>query len=299
MLNLNNPSTQSLIKEGSEKTFMTDVIEESKTTPVLAYFTASWCGPCKTMGPIIEDAVNKANGKVKLVRLDVDANQNIAGQLRIQSIPTIYAFTNGQPVDGFTGAKTESEIQQFISEIVKASGGTTVEDILDEATQLLDSGGVAEASQIFASVLQDYPENPVAYAGLISCHLLSDDDLSRAEAMLEAVPAAISNATEIEGIRANLELKRQAQSSGPIQTLVETVRTNPDNLQGRFDLAIAYYSSDQIEEAIDELLEIFKRDREWNEEAAKTQLLKIFNSLKPEDPIALKGRRKLSSLVFS
>lgn len=298
MLELNNPSSGTFVKEGSEQTFMTDVVEESKSTPVLAYFTATWCGPCKTMGPIIESAVNKAKGKVKLVRLDVDENQNIAGQLRIQSIPTIYAFLNGQPVDGFTGAKTASEIEKFITDIVKKGGGTTIEDVLEEAHELLEGGGVAEASQIFATILRDSPENPVAYAGLISCHLLSDD-LTRAEAMLQSVPSEISNSKEIEGVRANLELKQQARSSGPIQSLAAKVRDNPDDLQGRFDLAIALYSDNKIEDAINELLEIFKRDREWNDEAAKSQLIKIFNSLKPEDPIALKGRRKMSSLIFS
>ena len=297
MLDINNLSSESFVKEGTEQTFMTDVVEESKTTPVLAYFTASWCGPCKTMGPIIENAVNKAKGKIKLVRLDVDANQNIAGQLRIQSIPTVYVFTDGQPVDGFTGAKTPSEIEKFLSEIVKKSGGTTIDDVLEEAGELLESGGVAEASQVFATVLRDYPENPVAYAGLISCHLLSDD-LSRAEAMLQSVPSAISNSKEIEGVRASLELKQQALSSGPTDSLAERVRNNPGDLQARFDLAIALYSSNKTEEAIDELLEVFKRDQEWNDGAAKSQLLKIFNSMKPEDPLVLKSRRRLSSLIF-
>ncbi len=297
MLDINNLSSESFVKEGTEQTFMTDVVEESKTTPVLAYFTASWCGPCKTMGPIIENAVNKAKGKIKLVRLDVDANQNIAGQLRIQSIPTVYVFMDGQPVDGFTGAKTPSEIEKFLSEIVKKSGGTTIDDVLEEAGELLESGGVAEASQVFATVLRDYPENPVAYAGLISCHLLSDD-LSRAEAMLQSVPSAISNSKEIEGVRASLELKQQALSSGPTDSLAERVRNNPGDLQARFDLAIALYSSNKTEEAIDELLEVFKRDQEWNDGAAKSQLLKIFNSMKPEDPLVLKSRRRLSSLIF-
>ena len=297
MLDINNLSSESFVKEGTEQTFMTDVVEESKTTPVLAYFTASWCGPCKTMGPIIENAVNKAKGKIKLVRLDVDANQNIAGQLRIQSIPTVYVFMDGQPIDGFTGAKTPSEIEKFLSEIVKKSGGTTIDDVLEEAGELLESGGVAEASQVFATVLRDYPENPVAYAGLISCHLLSDD-LSRAEAMLQSVPSAISNSKEIEGVRASLELKQQALSSGPTDSLAERVRNNPGDLQARFDLAIALYSSNKTEEAIDELLEVFKRDQEWNDGAAKSQLLKIFNSMKPEDPLVLKSRRRLSSLIF-
>ncbi|MYG42637.1 MAG: co-chaperone YbbN [Rhodobacteraceae bacterium] len=298
MLDLNNPSTESFVKEGSTETFMADVVEESKTTPLLAYFTASWCGPCKTMGPIIESAVNKTRGKIKLVRLDVDANQNIAAQLRIQSIPTVYVFMDGQPVDGFTGAKTAAEIEKFLAEIVKKSGGTTVEEILEEANELLASGGVAEASQIFATVLQDYPENPIAYAGLISCHIFSDN-LDQAEAMLQAVPPAIANSREINGVRSNIELKRQAKASGPTHQLAEQVRNNPDDLQGRFDLAIALYSNDQVQEGIDELLEIFRRDQEWNDGAAKEQLLKIFSSLKPEDPIALKGRRKLSSLIFS
>ena len=298
MLNLNKPTSETFVKQGSEQTFMTDVVEESKSTPVLAYFTASWCGPCKTMGPIIESAVNKTKGKVKLVKLDVDENQNIAGQLRIQSIPTIYAFMDGQPVDGFTGAKTAAEIEKFIADIVKKGGGTTIEDILAEAQELLDKGGVAEASQIFATILRDNPENPVAYAGLISCHLLSDD-LKRAAAMLQSVPEAIANSKEIEGVRANLELKQEARKSGPIHKLAAKVSNNPDDLQGRFDLAIAFYSNKQIEEAINELLEIFKRDQDWNDGAAKSQLFKIFNAMKSEDPIALKGRRKLSSLIFS
>ncbi|MCY4445116.1 MAG: co-chaperone YbbN [Rhodobacteraceae bacterium] len=298
MLNLDNSSPKQVAIEGTEAQFNSEVVEASLTQPVIAYFTAQWCGPCKTMGPIIEQEVAKAKGKVQLVKYDVDKNRNLAAQLRIQSIPTIYAFFEGKPINGFAGAKTASEIGTFITELIKQSGGVTIDDKLEEAEEILDKGGVVEAMQIYGAVLQEFPDNAVAYAGMIRCHLTSND-LENADAMIEGIPESIAHSKEIESVKATIALRKQALDSGPISQLETKVATNPDDHQSRFDLAIALHSNGNVEGAVTELLELFRRDREWNEEAAKKQLLTIFDALKPENPIALKGRRKLSSLIFN
>ena len=297
MLNVNQTSPETFITEGSEVNFNSEVIEASSEQPVIAYFTATWCGPCKTMGPIIEQEVSKAKGKLKLVKYDVDNNRNLAMQMRIQSIPTIYAFHEGNPIDGFMGAKPTSEITEFISKLVKLGGGVTLEEKLQEANELLKNHGVVEAMQIFASILQENPENPAAYAGLIKCHLYSDE-LDKAEAMLSGVPQSITNSSEIEAVKAKILLSQQALNSGPTNQFENNLRENPDDHQSRYDLAIALYSNDDVEGSVEELLELFRRDKEWNDGAAKQQLLTIFEALNPQDPIVLKGRRRLTSMIF-
>lgn len=288
-----------LIKDGTEATFMQDVIEASREVPVIVDFWATWCGPCRTLGPALEAAVKAAKGKVRMVKVDVDKNQMIAAQLRIQSIPTVYAFWQGQPVDGFQGAIPASEIKAFIDKLTALTGEDGgLAEALEAAEQMLAEGAVADAAETFAAILGEEPENAGAYAGLIRCHLALDQ-LDQAEAMLNAAPPAVAKAKEIEAARAQLELARQAANAGPEQELRAAVQADPQDRQARFDLALALHAAGKVDEAVDVLLDLFKLDREWNDAAARTQLMTIFEALKPTDPIALKGRRRLSSMIFA
>jgi putative thioredoxin len=287
-----------LIKDTSEATFMADVIEASREVPVIVDFWAPWCGPCKTLGPMLEKAVTEARGKVRMVKVNVDENQQIAAQLRIQSIPTVYAFFQGQPVDGFQGAVPGSEIKAFVDRLVGLAGDGGLGEALTAAEEMLTQGAAADAAQVFASILQEEPENAAAYGGLVRAYLAAGEE-QRAEALLDQVPAKIATAPEIEAARAQLRLNQQAASAGPVADLRAAVEANPDDHQARFDLANALQASGDVEGAVAELLELFRRDREWNDGAAKTQLFTIFDALKPQDPIALHGRRKLSSMIFA
>lgn len=287
-----------LIKEGTEATFMQDVIEASREVPVIVDFWATWCGPCRTLGPALEAAVMAAKGKVKMVKVDVDKNQMIAGQMRIQSIPTVYAFWQGQPVDGFQGAIPASEIKKFIDKLTALSDDGGLEEAIEAAEQMLAEGAVTDAAETFAAILGEEPENPAAYGGLVRCHLALGQ-LDQAEAMLTAAPAAIAKAKELEAARAQLDLARQAANAGPEQELRAAVEADPANRQARFDLATALHAAGKVDEAVDVLLDLFRLDREWNDGAAKAQLLTIFDALKPTDPIVLKGRRRLSSMIFA
>jgi putative thioredoxin len=288
-----------LIKDSTEATFMQDVIEASREVPVIVDFWATWCGPCRTLGPALEAAVKAAKGKVRMVKVDVDKNQMIAAQLRIQSIPTVYAFWQGQPVDGFQGAIPASEIKAFIDKLTALTGEDGgLAEALEAAEQMLAEGAVADAAETFAAILGEEPENAGAYAGLIRCHLALDQ-LDQAEAMLTAAPPALAKAKEIEAARAQLELARQAANAGPEQDLRAAVQADPQDRLARFDLALALHAAGKVDEAVDVLLDLFKLDREWNDGAARTQLMTIFEALKPTDPIALKGRRRLSSMIFA
>lgn len=287
-----------LVKDSTEATFMQDVIEASREVPVIVDFWATWCGPCRTLGPALEAAVLAAKGKVRMVKVDVDQNQMIAQQLRIQSIPTVYAFWQGQPVDGFQGAIPASEIKKFIDKLSDLAGDGGLAEALEAADQMLAEGAVTDAAETFAAILGEEPENPGAYAGLMRCHLALGQ-LDQADAMLAAVPAAIAKAKEIEAVRAQLELARQAASAGPEQELRAAVEADPADRQARFDLALALHAAGKVEEAVDTLLDLFKLDREWNDGAAKAQLITIFEAMKPTDPVVLKGRRRLSSMIFA
>lgn len=287
-----------LVRDVSEATFMTDVIDASRDVPVIVDFWAPWCGPCKTLGPALEAAVVAAKGKVRMAKVNVDENQQISAQLRIQSIPTVYAFWQGKPVDGFQGAIPGSEIKAFVDRLSELAGDGGLADAIAAAEEMLTEGAAVDAADTFAAILGEEPENAAAYGGLVRAHIALGN-LDQAEAFLTAAPAAIAKSVEIEAARAQLDLARQAQSAGPVGELQAAVAANPANHQARFDLALALHANGQVDEAVDELLDLFRRDREWNDGAAKAQLFTIFEALKPTDPIVLKGRRKLSSMIFA
>tara|TARA_R110002074_G_scaffold130579_1_gene272291 strand:+ start:261 stop:1181 length:921 start_codon:yes stop_codon:yes gene_type:complete len=291
-----------LIKDTSEATFMADVVEASQTVPIIVDFWAPWCGPCKTLGPMLEDAVRAAKGTVKMVKINVDEAQQIAGQLQIQSIPTVYAFFKGQPVDGFTGAQPQSEVKAFVDRVAKAGGGQAPGEQLSEAVaaaeDMLTEGMGQDAADTFAAILGEDPNHTGAYGGLVRAYIALDQ-LDQAEAHLNGAPIEISKSPELEAAHAQLLLARQAADAGPVAELQAEVEANPENLQARFDLALALQAHGDTQAAVDQLLTLFTKDREWNDGAAKTQLFTIFEALKANDPIALNGRRKLSSMIFA
>ncbi|PQO21946.1 thioredoxin [Rhodobacteraceae bacterium WD3A24] len=287
-----------LIKETNEANFMADVVEASREVPVIVDFWAPWCGPCKTLGPNLEAAVQAAGGKVRMVKVNVDENQQIAAQLRIQSIPTVYAFHQGQPVDGFQGNVSQSEVKQFVERVAAQGGDGGIGEALEAAEEMLTNGAAADAAQTFAAILGEDADNAKAFGGMVRAHIAMGE-LDKAEALLANAHDAVKSAPEVEAARAQLELARQAAEAGPVDDLRARVEANPDDHQSRFDLAQALYANGQTEDAVEQLLELFRRDREWNDEAAKQQLLRIFDALKPGDPIAQKGRRRLSSMIFA
>ncbi len=288
------------VKDTNEASFMADVIDASQDVPVIVDFWAPWCGPCKTLGPALEAAVDGAKGRVKMVKINVDENQGIAGQMRVQSIPTVYAFFQGKPVDGFQGAIPGSEIASFVAKLVAMSpepdGGLA--DAIAAADAMLAEGAILDAIETFAAILEEDPENVLAYAGLIRAHL-AGGDLTRAEELLAAAPAAIASARELAPLRAQIDLARAAASAGPEDDLRRALAADPANRAAYIDLALALHVAGKSEEAISTLLDLFKLDREWNDGAARAQLFKIFDALPPQDPIVLAGRRRLSSMIFA
>lgn len=290
-----------LIKDVTDDTFMQDVIDASQEVPVIVDFWAPWCGPCKTLGPQLEAAVKDARGAVRMAKVNIDENQMVAGQMRVQSIPTVYAFYKGQPVDGFQGAVPPSQIKTFIENLVKQSGGDAsggLDDAVAAAEEMLAEGAAADAAETFAAIIQEDPNHVGAYAGLVRA-LLALGDIDQAEAVLNGAPIEISKKPEIEAAHAQIALARQAQNAGPVADLMAAVEADPNNHQARLDLAKALHAKGQVSEAVDQLLDLFGRDREWNEGAAKAQLFTIFEALKPNDPIVLNGRRRLSSMIFA
>ena len=301
MLEFEQNTGRSLIKEVSEATFMQDVVEASKEKPVIVDFWAPWCGPCKTLGPQLEEAVNSANGAVTMAKVNVDENQMIAGQMQVQSIPTVFAFVDGQPVDGFQGAVSASEIKAFVERVVAANGGEAesgLDSAITSAEQMLEEGDLEAAIETFSAILQEDSNNLKSFIGLIKAHLALGE-LDQAEAILNGMPSEISRNPEVESLHAQIELAKQALDAGPINELTQLVDQNSDDHESRFRLAQALHGAGQVEDAVNHLLELFKRDREWNDGAAKSQLFVIFEALEPNDAIVLNGRRKLSSLIFA
>ncbi|WP_293575412.1 tetratricopeptide repeat protein [Phaeobacter sp.] len=295
-----------LIKDVTEATFMQDVVDASMKAPVIVDFWAPWCGPCKTLGPALEAAVTKAKGAATMAKIDVDQNQRLVQALAqqglpLQSVPTVVAFVQGRPIDMFQGAVPPSEIDAFIKRAIEAAGGSAdggLGEAIEMAEQMLAEGNAEDAAQTFAAVLGEDNQNAAAYGGLARAHIALDD-LDQAEAVLNGAPAEISAAPEIEAAFAQVELARQAANAGPVAELRAKVDSDPNDLQAQFDLAQALHAAGDAEAAVAELLSLFRKDQTWNDGAAKTQLFTIFEALKPNDPIVLNGRRKLSSIIFA
>jgi putative thioredoxin len=288
-----------LIKDTTTQTFMKDVIEESKLQPVLIDFWAPWCGPCKQLTPILEKAVRAAKGKVKLVKMNIDEHPAIPGQMGIQSIPAVIAFVNGQPADGFMGAVPESQVTAFIDRLAKAAPGAGgPAELLAEAEALLAEGDAATAATVYAQVLHDDAENIAAMAGLARCYA-ETGALEQARQTLAMVPESKRQDAAVKAVQAILDLADQARALGPVAELEKTVAANPLDHQARFDLATALNAAGKRVEAIDHLLEIVRRDRKWNDDGARKQLIQFFEAWGPTDEATTEGRRRLSSILFS
>lgn len=286
-----------LVKDTTTATFRQDVLAESMNQPVLVDFWAPWCGPCKQLGPIIEKAVKAAKGKVKLVKMNIDTDPQIAGQLGVQSIPAVFAFERGQPIDGFVGNLPESQIKGFIERLVGPLGADSAA-LITEANQLLEDGDAAGAAERFAMVLAEDTENPDALGGIARAQILAGN-LEQARRILETVPEAKAGHPAIAGARAALELAEQAEALGDVAGLMREVEANPANHQARFDLALALNARNKREDAVDALIAILRKDRGWNEDAARKQLIQFFDAWGPMDEATLYGRRQLSATLFS
>jgi|AraplaMF_Col_mMF_1032025.scaffolds.fasta_scaffold00215_44 putative thioredoxin len=292
-----------LIKDSDQNKFAQDVLDVSMQVPVIVDFWATWCGPCKQLGPLIEKVVKEAKGAVKLVKIDVDSNQQLAAQLRIQSIPAVYAFFQGRPVDGFVGAQPESQLRQFVQRLAKmgaaGQGPSPIDEALEQAEAAFAEGDYGAASAIFGQVLDHESDNAKAIAGLMRC-AIATGDLAGAKEMLAGVTPEILKNPAVASAASALELAEAGQkAAGQTQQLQARIDANPKDFEARYDLAVAQFAAGEREAAIDQLLEIFKANKAWNEEAARKQLLKFFEAMGPTDPVTLAGRRKLSSLMFS
>ena len=287
------------IKDGDTAGFANDVIKASMTVPVIVDFWATWCGPCKTLTPLLERLVRQAGGKVRLVKIDIDKNQDLATQLRIQSVPTVYAFVGGRPVDAFVGAQPESKIRSFIDRLTRGGGASPVDEALELAQESAAAGDHAVAAELYGQVLQQDPRHPKALAGMIRARL-GAGDVSGARALAKGLPADLAASAEIAAAVSAVDLVEQSRgASGDAAELRRRVQANPADHQARFDLSVALFAQGLTEGAIDELLAIIRAERGWNDEAARKQLVRIFDALGPSHPLTVASRRRLSSILFS
>ena len=301
MLELNQSNSEEiLIKDVNEDTFMDDVIEASKSSPIVVDFWAPWCGPCKTLGPALEAEVKATNGKIKMVKIDIDQNQNLASQMRIQSIPAVFAFVDGQPIDGFMGAKAPSELKVFIEKLLEkvTDGEGDLSEAIAVADEMLEAEEFDDAAETFEAILGEDPNSSLAFVGLFKSKM-GAKKLDDAKKMLEEIPDTLKNKPEILALQAQIELTNQAEGIGELNDLRKLLSTDVNNHQVRFDLALALFTKGETSEAIQELLTIFRVDQEWNDDAARQQLFKFFDILGGEDPITLSGRRQLASMLFA
>lgn len=287
-----------LIVNATTASFAKDVIEASHHALVLVDFWATWCGPCKQLTPILEKVVRSYNGKVRLVKIDVDANQAIAAQLRIQSMPTVYAFRDGRPLDGFMGAQPESVVREFVDRLVGADEAASLDDVLKTADELLEQGDLQGAVEIYAAVLGEDRENAQALAGLAQCYLKSGD-LERARQTIALVPPDKRALAAVESVQAQIDLADKAANLGDLEQFEARLASDSTDHQARFDLAVALAGMGRKEEAMNHLLEIVLRDRKWNDEAARKQLVQFFEAWGSKEPLVSDGRRRLSSILFS
>jgi putative thioredoxin len=287
-----------VVKDTTTQAFVKDVIEESKRQPVLVDFWAPWCGPCKQLTPVLEKAVQAAKGKVKLVKMNIDDHPAIPGQMGIQSIPAVIAFVNGQPADGFMGALPESQVTAFLERLTKDRIGGEAQDLLKAADAALAEGDAAGAAAMYSELLAEEGDNIPALAGLARCYV-ETGALDQAKQTLAMIPEAKQNDAAVAAARAALELAEQSQNVGPVNELEQKVAANPLDHQARFDLALALNGKGQRAEALDHLIAIVKRDRKWNDDGARKQLVQFFEAWGPVDEATIEGRRRLSSILFA
>ena len=287
-----------LVKDTTTAGFTKDVLEASKQALVLVDFWADWCGPCKQLTPLIEKVVRSYGGKVRLVKLNVDQHPSIPGQLRIQSLPTVYAFRDGRPLDGFMGLQPETAIRAFIDRLLGEEGEADLAAAIEAADKQLEAGDLQGAAEVYAAVLQEDRQNVAALSGLARCYLKSGD-IARAEQTIALVPPDKAGAGPVASVKAAIELAKRAGTPSDLAALEAKVAANPADHQARIDLALAAAAQGDKSKAIDQLLEAFRRDKAWNDQAARKELVKLFDAWGPKDPATLEGRRRLSSLLFS
>ncbi|MEE2745381.1 MAG: thioredoxin [Pseudomonadota bacterium] len=290
-------TTSDLIKDSDTRQFSADVIEESQSSPVVVDFWAPWCGPCKQLTPTIEKLIKEYGGKIKLVKINVDENQELAAQMRVQSIPMVVAFKGGKPVDGFAGALPESQLRQFFEKLTD-NEGSPVEQALLEAGAILEDGDFALARELFSEIVGQDPKNALAHAGIARC-IIAEGDNETAKNYIAELETEITNNTEIKSILSAIELAQASKDTDETDTIRQRLQQNPSDPDLRYELAVALYGEGNTEEAIDILVELVKTHKNWKEEAARTQLLKIFDALGYSNPIAVEGRRALSAVLFS
>jgi putative thioredoxin len=298
MLQQTQTAADGLIKDTTTQTFVKDVIEESKRQPVLIDFWAPWCGPCKQLTPILEKAVRAAKGKVKLVKMNIDEHPAIPGQMGIQSIPAVIAFVDGQPADGFMGALPENQVMAFLERLTKDRIGGEAKDLLQVADTALAEGDFAGAADLYAQILDEDNTNVPALAGLARCYV-ETGAIDQAKQTLALVPDSKAGDAAVLAAKAALDLAEQAKSLGPIAELEQKVAANPADHQARFDLAVALNSKGRRVEALDNLISIVKRDRKWNDDGARKQLVQFFDAWGPTDEATIEGRKRLSSILFA